>query len=152
FSLAISGVRATTTGTDGDLTHVVYTQGTATVTQNGQSKSASVNNGCYAADGSQQCVSQWPDYLQNAAKAFGIDKGIPVTLKQVNGGYQLDPVGTFVGLATSAMNHADQLATAYGEFMSAMMQQLQQFNSQYGGSSSGTSSSSCYDSSGNYIC
>lgn len=119
-SVAISGVQANTTGVDGDLVHVTYTQGTATVTDNGQNQSASVNHGCYTLNGNQQCVDQWPDFAQ----AFGIDKGIPITLRKVSGGYQLDPIATYVGLISSALDHADQLATAYSELMTYVQDQF----------------------------
>lgn len=129
-TLEISGVQATTTGTDGNLVHVIYTQGTATSTEGGKTSIASVHNGCYTADGDKQCVSDWPNFAQSLAKVFGMDKGIPLTLRKVDGGYQLDPIGTYVGLVSAVLNHADQLVDAFTQFMDYVQKQLEQLSSQ----------------------
>lgn len=153
---AVSGVKATTTA-DGNLVHAIYTQGTLVLTKSdGSTETYAVNNGCYSSntDGSTKtsCYSSWPGFVQTLASAFGVDKGIPITLQSVGGGYQFDPVASVLGLVSSAVSHSDKIINAVSQFMTYMQQEFAQLNSQYGSSSSGYGSSSCYDASGNYNC
>ena len=122
-----TGMHAITVGTEGNLVHVIYDKGTITINDSGEQNVASVDNGCYAADGDQTCFAQWPPFAQTLAKVFGVDKGIPLTLRNVDGGYQLDPIASVTGLVASAVAHVDQVMDALDQFIDFVGQQFAQY-------------------------
>lgn len=129
--ISVTGVQSTTVKTEGNLVRVIYTQASATLTENGETESVAVKDGCYTSNGTEQCVSSWPTFAQTLAGIFGVDKGIPVTLQKVGNGYQLDPVATVVGSLADALNNADKLADVVTQAITYFQQKARASASSY---------------------